>query len=710
MTAWLAGFDGATWQARWVRSGADAAGSAWCGVTEHNRRTLLFKGAQTLVCLGVLHPDYPWLFANKFQSLYVAYQAVTDSKRLDEIRRAAAAHGARPAMVRDIGAAICRMQIAAAKSLAQLDEVDVLAYDTAARIHRYEPGGHETLWRALRETGILPPGVPLTLREARHPGQAPVEQLVDRYHLTCRPVRDLLVHYLAERAPAVDYTSLDNLAFWLASLFWADLERHHPGINSLRLEPDVARAWKQRLAIRGDGTERANRHIVLLTVRAFYHDINQWAYEDPANWSAWAAPCPVSRADIAARRKHEAQRTARMHHRTRTLAPALPKFVAAARARIDHATALLAAARATTPGMCLVAGGRTYSRVGSRTPRASQVLVRERPDGVDVFDAVYEEFEAFWAWAAIETLRLSGLRIEEVLELTHLSVRRYTQPNGEVVPLLQVAPSKIETERVFPISPELAHVLARIVERVRGPDGRIPLVSRYDEHERVFGPLLPHLFQRPFGGSHQVFHPSTLRNWLDRTLARTDLRDVDGQALRFTPHDFRRLFTTDVVNSGLPIHIAAALLGHRTIDTTRGYAAIYPEEVIRAYQGFIQSRRVTRPGAEYREPTEAEWAEFEQHFTLRKVALGNCDRPYGTPCIHEHACARCPMLRPEPSRLPVFFELEENLQQRLAEARDRVWLGEVSGLEQTLAALREKKQHAQRLVDQGITDAPAPMN
>lgn len=107
------------------------------------------------------------------------------------------------------------------------------------------------------------------------------------------------------------------------------------------------------------------------------------------------------------------------------------------------------------------------------------------------------------------------------------------------------------------------------------------------------------------------------------------------------------------------------------MDTTRGYAAIYPEEVIRAYQAFIQSRRATRPGAEYREPTEAEWTEFEQHFTLRKVALGNCDRPYGTPCIHEHACARCPMLRPEPSRVPVFVELEENLQQRLVEARDR---------------------------------------
>jgi hypothetical protein len=32
--------------------------------------------------------------------------------------------------------------------------------------------------------------------------------------------------------------------------------------------------------------------------------------------------------------------------------------------------------------------------------------------------------------------------------------------------------------------------------------------------------------------------------------------------------------------------------------------------------------------------------EFEDHFLLRKVALGDCHRPYGTPCVHKHACAR----------------------------------------------------------------------
>src|SRR6266508_3432834 len=692
LTDWLAGFPGQSWQARWVASGADSGGRNWCQQAEHNRRTMLFKGAETLICLGVLHPDYPWLLANRFQSLLPTYERVVGGELLARVRAAAAANDARPGLVNDVVGAACRMQITTAQPLDRLGSGHVLAYDAAVRTVRGQAGGHETLWRVLRELGILPAGVPLTLRAARHPGQATVEELVDRYQLQCQPVRDLLVAYLAERAPALDYTSLDNVAFWLAKLFWQDLERHHPGICSIRLAPEVARAWKQRIAVRDDGTRRHNRHHVLVAVRAFYQDLNHWAYEDPARWAVWAAPCPVTKTDLAGRRKQQADTTARMHARTRTLAPLLPKLVATARSRLEHAAALLAAARQAAPGTRLQVGDATYERVANRTRHATQVLVRRLPSpnsdtgngpghgNGKPLDAVYEEFDAFWAWAAIEVMRLSGLRIEEVLELTHLSIRRYTQPDGEVVPLLQVAPSKIEAERVFAISPELSHVLARIVDRVRSPDGTIPLTSRYDVLARTFSPELPHLFQRRYGGNRQVFDPSSVRNWLERTLALADLREVDGRPVRITPHDFRRLFTTNVVNSGLPIHIAAALLGHRTLDTTRGYAAIYPETVIRAYQAFLQTRRASRPSAEYRDPTDAEWAEFEQHFTLRKVALGNCDRPYGTPCIHEHACARCPMLRPQPSRLPVFAELEANLEERLAEARARVCLGEGAGL------------------------------
>jgi hypothetical protein len=222
-----------------------------------------------------------------------------------------------------------------------------------------------------------------------------------------------------------------------------------------------------------DGNPRTNLHGVLLTVRAFYHDINPWAYEDPGRWAQWAAPCPVSKADLASGRKRQAATTARMHARTRTLAPLLPRLTATARERFQHASGLLSTAVAAPPEATITVDQVTYRRAVGNEGSNLQTWVRRLDDG-SCLDARYEEAEAFWAWASIEVLRLSGLRIEEMLELTHLSVRRYVQPDGEVVPLMQVAPSKIEVERVFPISPELAHVLARVIDRVRtaAPDNQ----------------------------------------------------------------------------------------------------------------------------------------------------------------------------------------------------------------------------------------------
>jgi hypothetical protein len=234
---------------------------------------------------------------------------------------------------------------------------------------------------------------------------------------------------------------------------------------------------------------------VLACVRAFYLDLNQWAYEDPARWAAWAVPCPVRKSDVDARNKHKARVTAKMQARTRTLAEFVPQLVATSRARRAHARTLLDAARNQPLDTRLVVDGTAYEMVQHGTGRRRRLLACRQTDGT-LFDPVFEETEAFWAWAAIGVMRLSGLRIEEVMELTHLSIRRYTQPDGQVVPLLQVAPSKIDAERVFPISPELVHVFAQIIERARGEHPTVPLCPRYDTLERTWGPPLPHLFQR----------------------------------------------------------------------------------------------------------------------------------------------------------------------------------------------------------------------
>ena len=85
---------------------------------------------------------------------------------------------------------------------------------------------------------------------------------------------------------------------------------------------------------------------------------------------------------------------------------------------------------------------------------------------------------------------------------------------------------------------------------------------------------------------------------------------IAGQPLEWRPHDFRRIFVTDALRSGLPPRIAAKICGHTVLDTTMGYAAIYPEDVVSHHRAFIARRRAERPSEEYRDLADGEWDEF----------------------------------------------------------------------------------------------------
>ena len=80
--------------------------------------------------------------------------------------------------------------------------------------------------------------------------------------------------------------------------------------------------------------------------------------------------------------------------------------------------------------------------------------------------------------------------------------------------------------------------------------------------------------------------------------------------------------------SGLPPHIAQVICGHKNIDTTIGYKAVYPAEAIEAHRAFIARRRATRTSEEYRTPTDEEWDAFLAHFVLCTLSSRAC----GTGC------------------------------------------------------------------------------
>jgi integrase len=563
-------------------------------------------------------------------------------------------------------------------------------------------GSGAGFYQLLHAIGTFPPNAPATLRmfDPRFQGQLTAAELIDQYALSCRPVRDLLVDYLNERQPAVDYATLRNLAFLLGKLFWKDLETHNPGISTLRLPPDVATAWKQRLAtktvpVHGDNGQtgqavvpRMDTMSCLNAVRAFYLDIARWALEDPARWAPWAVPCPVRREDVHPA-KHDTRRKSRMDQRTRERLPVLPALVQAADRGRENAAALLAAATATSPGDVFTSRQVTLRRHVPVVP--SPRIWATDPATGQRHDLTREEETTFWTWAAIEVLRATGIRIEELTELSHHSLIQYRLPaTGELIPLLHITPSKTDTERLLVISPELADVLAAVIHRVRDDNGAVPLVVAYDTHEREFTPALPLLFQRHAGPDNRPISAATIRGWIGAVLDRAGITGTTGQPLRFTPHDFRRIFATDAIMNGLPPHICQLIMGHGNINTTMGYKAVYPEEAITGHRAFIARRRELRPSAEYRAPTDTEWEDFLGHFERRKLALGDCGRAYGTSCIHEHSCIRCPLLRVDPAQQARLAGIRDNLITRISEAEREGWAGEAEGLRVSLAAATNK--------------------
>ena len=141
-----------------------------------------------------------------------------------------------------------------------------------------------------------------------------------------------------------------------------------------------------------------------------------------------------------------------MDQRTRERLPVLPVLAAAVDAARSKAAEILLAAQSTAPGGMFTAAGQTLRRPVMTRHGTSAKIWAEDPATGKRRDLTSEEHRAFWAWAAVEVLRLTGIRIEELAELSHHSFVQYRLPaTGELVPLLQIAPSKTDTERLLPI-------------------------------------------------------------------------------------------------------------------------------------------------------------------------------------------------------------------------------------------------------------------
>jgi len=430
LLGWLDEQPGASWQERWMASGADAADSLWRqvptrwlaeqGRSSSWREATLIEALPVAISADLVRPSLSWLVGGgpaRGGLLVRALVALRDPDGFARIQSRdgqAGVTGTTGSQLRYRAALIAAAKGGGVSSITVGDVLELFAAEDARQCPN---AGRTSFYRVLHELEIFGPAAPVSLRALRSSGQRTPDQLIDRFGLACRPVRDLLVDYLRERQPALDYTSLDALASFLGNRFWADLEAHHPGIDSLRLARHVADGWKRRLATFTKTTRtstgqkvqvsvpRINYRECLTPVRAFYLDLAHWAVEDPSRWGPWVAPCPIGEEEIN-RKKTKRRLKARMDARTRERLPVLPVVVRTVDERGKTARTLLDAARLTAPGQM----------VDGSTLRRAVIGLRGDPDKTWADDPgtgrrrdlLREEDHAFWAWGIVEVLRATA--------------------------------------------------------------------------------------------------------------------------------------------------------------------------------------------------------------------------------------------------------------------------------------------------------------
>lgn len=698
---------GLTWQQRWIASGLNETARPVRNeidayVTDMNRALMV------LFCLRVIRPSLGAFRSNQFVAYGAHFQTAQRDPKFDRFIQAVDTSDKSPHWKNiarfDVACALTTQGIA----LTDLTAESFLHYAVQTRAGGFtlysgsKYAGH-LAWEVLHALGQFAADTPRTLRGALRAPPRTCEQLVEQYQISDPGIRQLLVDYLRRRSYDVDHSSIKGMARILCSNFWAQVQLINPEQRDLNLGEATYQAWRTALEIRLDGQRRADQLTILTSVRAFYLDLQGWAAAEPERWAQWVAPCLIGNRDMRGQTKRRRRVKERMDGRTRTLQPLLPILLTVVEEQHRHLAELLPAATAAKPGDVIDCGSKLYRRIRTvadvgyeRRHAVANVRVRDEATGHN-FNVAQAEDTAFWQWACVHTLRHTGIRIEELLELSQLSIRQYVRSNGQVVALLVIAPSKTDRERVIPMSAELFHVIACILRRLTRNNSAVPLATRYDKHENVTSDPQPFLFQRTIGQRVEVLTPSGMRAMLARVCKDLATEHPELNDYHFTPHDFRRLLATELANSGLPIHIGAALLGHLNLQTFHGYVAVFNEDVVHHYQTHLANRREARPATEYRPISDLEWQEFEEHFDKRKVELGTCGRPYAAPCDHEHACVRCPMLRVDPGMIGRLTELETDLVSRRSHAVDNGWLGETDGIDLTLRFLRSKREEALRL-------------
>ena len=201
---------------------------------------------------------------------------------------------------------------------------------------------------------------------------------------------------------------------------------------------------------------------------------------------------------------------------------------------------------------------------------------------------------------------------------------------------------------------------------------------------------MPLLFQHRVRLEDRPVSETALRSYLDHALAATGVKDAGGRPLRYTFHDFRRLFITDAILHGMPPHIAQLVAGHRDINTTMGYKAVYPEEVINGHRAFIARRRSCARHRNTASPPTRNGQSSPATSNAARSHSATAAAPTTPPAsTSTHACAaRC--CAPTPPSVPAWSRSAATSPTASPKPRQARWHGEAEGLKVSLAGASHK--------------------
>lgn len=251
---WLQRHPGDTWQQRWNASPAGSCtgsdwnklAAGWTGYRAVNANGILNSGLLALVSAEVLRPSLHWQLTRSSTNMRAVICQHRDPEGFARLEQMVGPQAWSSHLGKLAKSVLVKLVIAKGGGFADITVGDALEFMEAFREHRSGTNGQSLFYSWLRELGHMPPDAPTTLRFlTRTSGQVSVERLVDRYNPQSKPIRDLLVDYLKECQPTMDYTSLEDASRTLVRNFWTQIERIQPGIDTLRLPPEVAAAWKQ---------------------------------------------------------------------------------------------------------------------------------------------------------------------------------------------------------------------------------------------------------------------------------------------------------------------------------------------------------------------------------------------------------------------------------------------------------------------------------